>query len=167
MYLSDYRDEFNYHAVTLIFGLNSPKVSDFKVNVYSLSVMQKHPEFKFVEVSGLTSENVPDTNRELIISPTRVFITNHCMMSSGVCRKLTFKDSANKILVTDEIFNTDEYEYFSKSWDDVIKNKVRTLGMLIRSIYSGTLREIPLLINEFPEITGVLLKYPEIWVREV
>lgn len=164
MYLSDYKDEFNYHAVTLIFGLKSPKVSDFQI--YSFDIMKKHPEFKFVEVSGLTPENVPDINRELLINPTRAFIANNCKLSSGVCRKITFKDSVNKIIVSDELFTVEEYEYFAGNWDDTIKNKIRTLGMLIRSIFSGTLREIPLLINEFPEITNVLLKYPDIWIKE-
>ena len=62
----DYSDEFNYHAVAMIFGQNSPKIERFAI--YKFDVMKKHPEFKFSEISGVSPENVNDTNRRLLIS---------------------------------------------------------------------------------------------------
>lgn len=62
-------------------------------------------------------------------------------------------------------FTVEEYEYFSCNWDDTVMNKIRTLGMLIRSVYEGQMHEMPLLMNEYPNIVGVLFKHPEIWVK--
>ena len=159
----DYSDEFNYHAVVLIFGRNSPKVEKFVI--YSFDVMSKHRDLNFSEISTLTPENVNDIIRRLRISDSRYFITNDCKMSSGVSRKLTFVDSPHKISVGDNIFSTSDYEYYSCNWDATIKNKIRTLGMLMRSVYEGKMYEIPLLMNEYPNITGVLFKRPDIWVK--
>lgn len=160
----DYKDEFNYHAVTLIFGLSCPRLQEF--NIYSFDTMKKHPELKFIEVSNLTPENILDTHRELTLPPHRSFIADHCQMSSGTCRILTFHDSKYNIHVSDSIFSDNEYEYFTQDWSTTVKNKIRTLGMLIRSVYSGELIEIPLLINEFPNITGMLLNYPDVWMKD-
>ena len=160
----DLRDEFNYHAITLIFGRKSPKLEDLKI--YNLEIMKQYPEIKFSEMSGLTVENVQDINRKLLISETRSFIANNCRISSGVCRTVTFYDTPNRIQAKDDLFTVEEYEYFLRNWDVVVKNKIRTLGMLIRSVHTGKLIDVPLLINEFPKITSVLLSRPDIWVRD-
>lgn len=160
----DYKDEFNYHAVVLIFGQNSPKIDMFKI--FKFDVMRKYSDINFSEMSGLTPDNVPDINRKITLSPKRCFVANNCRLSSGVCRDINFVDSEHKIFTKDSLFTLGEYEYFSSNWDDTVVNKIRTLGMLIRSIYEGKLIEIPLLINEFPEVSKVLLEYPGIWITE-
>lgn len=159
----NYKDEFNYHAVALIFGQNSPKITNF--NIYKFDVMKKHPELKFSEISGLTPENVSDVNRRLMVHAHQYFVTNNCMMSSGVCRSVSFLDTTHKVTIVDEFFTVDEYEYYSRNWDVTVKNKIRTLGMLIRSVHDGQMYEIPLLMNEYPNITGMLLKHPDFWVN--
>ena len=160
----DFKDEFNYHAVTLIFGLKNPHVSNFKI--FSQDVMRKYKNLQFKEVSVLTPENILDIKRELKLTDLRSFIADHCKMSSGVCRIITLVDVQNKIHISDAIFSDSEYDYFLKNWDDTVKNKIRTLGMLFRSVTEGKLMDVPLLINEFPNITNILFKYPEIWIRE-
>jgi hypothetical protein len=159
----DCKDEFNYYAVALIFGKNSPKVSDFQI--FKFDTLRKHAEISFSEISKLNVENVLDVERRLLIDEHRTFTTDHCKMSSGVCRVITFVDEKHKIKVWDELFTEREYDYFQKNWDDTIKNKIRTLGMLIRSVYEGKLIDIPLLVNEFEKITSVLLRYPDVWIK--
>lgn len=159
----DYKDEFNFHAVALIFGQNSPKISSFAI--YKFDVMKKHTEFKFMEISGLTPENVSDVYRRLVIHKHQSFVTNNCQMSSGVCRTITFLEDTHKISVKDDLFTDIEYDYFLGNWDATVKNKIRTLGILIRSIQAGQMYEIPILMNEYPNITGVLLKHPDIWIK--
>jgi hypothetical protein len=159
----DNNDEFNYHAVALVFGQNSPHLTEFKI----YNILKKHAELKFFEHSALSTMDRIDTIRSLNISTSRSFMTNQCQQSSGINRVVTMIDSIYKIHISDALFSEKEYEYYSSKWDDVVKNKIRTLGMLIRSVYTGKLIDIPLLINEFPEITGVLLKYPDIWVIEL
>jgi hypothetical protein len=157
------KDEFNYHAIILIFGRNSPKLTEMKI--YNIDIMRQHPDIKFVEVSGLTVDNVVDINRKLLISPAKSFIANNCKLTSGTCRLVTFIDSTYSINKADALFSVGEYEYFSNSYEDTVKNKIRTLGMLIRSVYEGKLIDIPLLINEFPNITNVLLNHPDMWMK--
>lgn len=158
------RDEFNYHAISLIFGKKSPKIEDLKI--YNMEIMKQYPEIKFSEMSGLTMENVQDIYRRLLISTARSFIANNCSISSGVCRTITFCDYPNLVQAKDDLFSVGEYEYFLRNWDVTVKNKIRTLGMLIRSVHTGKLIDVPLLINEFPKITSVLLSKPDIWVRD-
>lgn len=159
----NYKDEFNYHAVALIFGQNSPKMSSF--TIFKFDVMKKHLELKSSEMSVLTYDNVSDIYRRLKIDEHRCFVTNNCKMSSGVCRSITFLDTAHDVSIKDDFFTVEEYEYFSCNWDDTVMNKIRTLGMLIRSVYEGQMHEMPLLMNEYPNIVGVLFKHPEIWVK--
>jgi len=160
----DYKDEFNYYAVSLIFGKKSPRIVDFQA--YSIEIFREHKEIKYLEMSGLSVENVLDINRELHLTSTRQFIANSCKMSSGTCRMINFKDTVNKIQASDALFTVAEYDYFSMMWSTVVKNKIRTLGMLMRSVYEGRLIDIPLLINEFPNITKVLLMHPDRWIIE-
>lgn len=160
----NFKDEFNYYAVSLIFGKNSPKMSEF--SIYKIDNMLRHKSITFSEVSGLTPENVNDINRRLVINKYRSFIANNCKLSSGVCRTISYEDTLNKVHYKDSIFSVDEYEYFSGVWDTNIKSKIRTLGILIRSIYGGDMHEIPLLMNEFPNITGFLFKHPGLWIKD-
>jgi len=95
----DFKDEFNYHAVTLIFGLNSPHISNFKI--FNQSVMRKYKDIQYKEMSVLTTDNVLDIKRELKITDLRSFVADHCKMSSGVCRIITFIDINNKIHMSD------------------------------------------------------------------
>jgi hypothetical protein len=156
-------DEFNYYAIAMVFGRNSPHLTEYKI----YDIMKKYQDIKFSEYSSLSTENRLDTHRELKLSITRSFMSTQCQLSSGVNRVVSLVDATNKIHMSDALFSEREYEYFSSKWDVVIKNKIRTLGMLIRSVYCGKLIDIPLLINEFPEITGILLKYPDIWVNKL
>jgi hypothetical protein len=159
----DDRDEFSYYAISMVFGRNSPHLTEFKI----YDIMKKYQDIKFSEYSSLSTENRLDTHRELKISTTRSFMSTQCQQSSGVNRVVTMVDSTYKIHISDALFSEKEYEYYSSKWNDVVKNKIRTLGMLIRSVYAGKLIDIPILINEFPEITGILLRYPDIWVDEL
>jgi len=160
----NYKDEFNYHSVRLLFGESSPYIADLKI--FGIDTMRKHQEILFSEWSALSTENTPDTVRTLRISSTRYFYANHSKMSSGVCGVVNFVDTLKNVHASDMLFTDREYAYFKEEWDTAVKNKVRTLGMLIRSICYGTLTEVPLLINEFPNITNILFNYPEMWVKE-
>jgi hypothetical protein len=156
----DYTDEFSYHAVTMIFGLRCPILSEFRTHGLNNSGLN------FTEVSSLTPENILDIHRELKIAHYRSILATDCRLSSGVCQSITFNDTQYNIHLQDTLFTEKEYEYFTQEWGTMVNNKIRMLGMLIRSIVEGKIADIPLLINDYPMITKGLLIYPDFWVKE-
>jgi len=160
------KDEFNYYATALIFGIRSPKINEFKA--FSFPTLRRYKEIKYSEHSGLNSENRLEIKRNLRIDDKRGFTTDHSRMSSEISSILTFIDSMHSIHVSDSIFSDLEFEHnFECNWDNLVKNKIKTMGILIRSIYQGKVKEIPILISEFPHITKILLQYPDFWMNEI
>lgn len=158
------KDRFNYYAVALIFGLRSPHMS--KYQSFSTDLLHKHQDIKFLETSALSTNNIMDTYRKLAITPSRSFSSSNCELVFGISKVITYRDIDHKINISDSIFSEQELRYYGKSWNKVVKNKINALGLLIRSVYEGKMNGIPLLINEYKHITGILLEFPGIWVKD-
>jgi hypothetical protein len=163
MDISFEKDEFNYHAAILIFGKNGSRIKEF--SSFDLEIFRQYKAITFSEMSSLTPGGVLDIIRELHISDTQGIRTTDCKLATGINQSVTYLDGTNKVIAVDKIFTDQEYDYFEKNWDIMVKNKIRTLGILIRSIYLGKMVEIPLLINEFPEISKILFDHPEFWTK--
>lgn len=159
------KDEFSYYAAALIFGVGGARTADFRI--YSQPVLRQYKDIVLTETSGLNLRNVYDATRVLHINSNKAFTTFNCVLQSGINKYLRYTDTENSINIVDDVFNEHEYEYYNKEWNIVSVSKIKNLGTLIRSVYLGTLIDIPMFVNEFPSIAKVLLQYPELWTKEV
>jgi hypothetical protein len=148
------KSEYNYYATALIFGSRSPKLKDF--SAFSLDIF-KDKNLHFSEHSRLNTDDHMEITRHLNMGDDRYFESSHSDMRSEINRVITYVDSAFKFHLSDSVFSDSEFKYFEENWDATVQNKIRTLGILIKSIYERKIRDIPILINEYENITKTLL----------
>ena len=157
------KDEFNYYATALIFGTRGSRIQEFKQ--YSFDVLRKYKDIKFTEMEALNVENMLNVQRTLRISAHKTFQTKEVKRSSGISQIITYSDSINNLVGVDAVFTDTEFKYFKEDWNIVVKEKIRTLGNLIRSIYLGDVVDVLPLVVRFPEITKLLIDHPEYWLK--
>lgn len=155
------KSEYNYYATILVFGQRSPKVKNFSAFVFD--AFKKHKDLSISEYSGLNPDNRLEIKRHLMLGDIRLIESSHTSMSSGINNIVSYIDKALRYYLSDSVFSDDEFEYYEQNWDVTVQNKIRTLGVLIQSIHERKVQEIPLLINEFPNITKTLLNHSGFW----
>ena len=155
------KSEYNYYATAMIFGGRSPHLSEF--SAFSMDIFRKR-NLVFSEMSALTVEGNLGIVRHLRIDETRLFEASHVDMRSETSRVITYVDIAAGFHLSDALFSDSEYEYFQRSWNKTVENKIRTLGMLIQSLQVRDIRTIPLLINEFQYISKTLLDHADFFL---
>lgn len=159
------KDEFNFYATSLIFGQRGYRINDF--NHFKFPVFRNDKKITFNEIQGLHRNNRMDITRQLNIDNYFIFKTDNTSMSSGASKIIHFSNLKYNISPFDKIFTEEEFNYFERNWDLQVKEKIRKVGILIKSIFFGVIDETPILMTEFPRITCVLLSHPEWWIKEV
>lgn len=154
-------NEYNYYSVLMIFGSKSPKIRE-QFGRYCFESFRKLP-FKFTENEKLNVENHLEIVRTLRIDKDRYFESSHTEMSSEINKIITYVDPMFKINVSDSTFNDDEFEYFKRNWDENVRSKIKNFSILLCSVHNRILSEIPIFVNEFPNIAKMLLEYPHFW----
>ena len=125
------KSEYNYYATALIFGSRSPHMKNF--SAFSLDLFRTK-NLSYSEMSGLTPEGSMGIVRHLRIDESRLFETSHTDMRSETNKIVTYIDSGMGFHISDSLFSDSEFEYFQQDWNKTIENKIRTLGMLIKSL---------------------------------
>jgi hypothetical protein len=154
-------DEYNYYATALIFGKRSPKIKNF--SAYTFDIFRKKSGLVFSEHSGLNTKNHLEVIRNLQISNTRLLQTSHTDMRSEINGVVTYIDHDLNFNLSDAIFTDEEFEYYKHNWNETVINKIRSFGMLIRVLNERKISDVPLLINEYLNITKTLLDRMEFW----
>jgi hypothetical protein len=148
------KNEYNYYATALIFGKRSPLLKEF--SAFSLEIFRTK-NLAFSEMEGLDPDSKLSIKRHLTIDNDRILETSHTDMRSSTNRIVTYIDDTFKIHMSDSVFSDEEFEYYLQNWNTTIENKIRTLGTLIWALHVRDVRPIPLMINEYPNITKTLL----------
>jgi hypothetical protein len=154
------KDEYNFYAAYLVFGQRNPIM--LNLSAFSLEIFRKQR----LDMSEMQTQQMTGSigiSRFLKLDNFRAFSTNNTDMRTEINRVVTYEDSLFRFNVSDTIFTDEEFEYFACDWNATVQNKIRTLGMLIKSIHERKIVDIPLLINEFPEITKALLDRSGFW----
>lgn len=159
------KDEFNFYATSLVFGQRGSRINDFKQ--FKFPVFRNDKKITFNEIQGLNKNNRMDMTRQLRINSHFIFKTDDTSMSSSTSKIIHFTNLIHHVSSYDKIFTEQEFNYFERNWDLQVKEKIRKVGILIRSVFFGSIDEAPIFMEEFPNITCVLLDHPEWWVKEV
>jgi hypothetical protein len=156
------KSEYNYYAAALVFGSRSPKMRDF--SAFSFEVFRKQKDLTFNEVTGLNTEGHMEITRNLIIDSDRGFQTSHTDMRSETNRVVSYIDNKFRFCLNDAVFSDDGFDYYGGDWNEIVRNKIRTLGILLESVHLRKIRDIPLLINEFLNISKTLLDHSDFFL---
>ncbi|MBD3261406.1 MAG: hypothetical protein GF334_06930 [Candidatus Altiarchaeales archaeon] len=151
------KNEYSYLAVKMIFGPRSPFLHE--LSPFAFSMFKKQP-LDVLEID-MMEEGVYNKRRNLLISGERALITSHVEPMSDVSRVITFKDPANKVLISDTLYSDQEFKTFENDFDSNTRAKVNNVGLLIQTLHLWDLTFLPLFVSEFPNITKVLLNHPE------
>lgn len=151
--------DYNYLSSILICGERSPKASQYKV--FNLDILKKQKdlavkvsktpkgESRFVSLTGYsTLRTVAELkNRTQNFAPI-----------------ITFRDDLNRIDISDSVFNNLEFDIYDKDIKALIDRKILATGTLLEALYTRDVSSFPLIINDFPNISKVILdKYATIF----
>jgi len=156
------KTEFNFYAVEILFGKRSPRIRD--VSAFMFDILRK-VNLKTYEREELNTDNRRNIIRHIELDNKRRIETSHTDMGSGINRVVTYIDTQYNIHIADTLFSEEEYEYFEEEWPENLQSKIKNLGIFIEAVYKRDIEPIPILINEFPNISEVLLEHPEYWVK--
>lgn len=156
------KDEWKYLAAILIFG--PQKVRCKELSIYSIDVFRDHKDLNVKTISSIDPVTGKlESKRNLKIRPHLLLTASHVQASSDVAKILSFQNEEKNIHISDAIFTDREFELTGFSWDRLVESRISKLGILINAIFYQKMDELPLLINEFPNLTGLLLKSTEYW----
>jgi len=159
---TDDKNEWKYLAAVLIFG--PQKIKAKELSIYSLDVFRGHKELNVVPVSTIGADTRRlETQRHLKIFQHISLTTKLVQAGSEVAKILLYENTSQNIHISDAIFTDREFELTSYNWANLVNSRIYKLSLLISSLFNQQMDDMPLLINEFPNISGLLLKDECYW----
>jgi hypothetical protein len=156
------KNEWQYLAAMLIFG--PQKIRSKELSVYSLDIFRTNKELNVAPVSFIdTDTRKLETKRYLKIRPHISFIATHVQSGSDVAKILGYENTEKNVHISDAIFSEREFELTGYNWDRLVDSRIYKLSVLIKSTLDRKIDDVPLLINEFPCISGLFLKDESYW----
>jgi hypothetical protein len=154
------KNEYQYLACVLIFGFKGTKTKEY--SIFSSDVFKNNKNLEVKENSHLSPENNRlETVRQLTISSIELRASH--INAAEISQILTFCNTKYGISLSDTIFSDSEFELVEYDWEKMIYTRINKLALLIKALNSKEINDLPLIINEFPNITGVLFKNMEYW----
>jgi len=156
------KNEWKYLAAVLIFG--PQKIRAKELSIYSLDIFRNSKDIEVRSISYLDAlTRKLETRRNLKLRPHLLLTASHIQGGSEIAKILSFENEEKNVNISDAIFTDREFELTGFSWDKLVELRIYKLGLLIKSILDMTMEDLPLLINEFPNISGLLLRDTKYW----
>jgi hypothetical protein len=156
------KSEWEYLSATLIFGPHRIRSKD--LSVFSLDVFRSRSDLSVSQVSSIDTETRRlDTKRHLKLRTNIGLTATHIQASSEIAKIIIFENTEKKVHLSDAIFTDREFELTGFVWERLIESRISKLAMLIKAIVDMKLDDVPLLINGFPNISGLFLKDMNYW----
>lgn len=153
---------YEFLAASLILGESSPILRDLRI--YQTSFLRKKlkedQDLKVVELRSIYEGSKPDTKRRLKFFSNIIIETSHTL-ANGISRIVTLVDKADRVCISDPLFNDGEFAYNKYIWQKTLSTRVDRMVILIKILHTGQPEDIPLLIDDFPNIAGVFIMHPE------
>jgi len=154
------KNEYQYLACVLIFGFKGVKTKEY--SIFSNDVFKNNKNLEVKESSHLSPEtNRLETVRQLNIDSIELRASH--INAADISQILTFFNVKFNISLSDTIFSEKEFELIGYDWDKMIYTRINKLASLIQTISGRDINDLPLLISEFPNITGMLFKNKDYW----
>lgn len=150
-------------AASLIVGESSPILKN--LSIYQSSFWKKKlkesQNLKIVELRGVSGGTRPDIKRRLIFPSNNLLETSNTL-ANGIAQVVTFVDREHRVCISDSIFNDEEFTYNKNMWHKTLASRVDMMITLIHILQVEQKEDLPLLINDFPNIAGVFIMHPEV-----
>lgn len=154
------KNEFNYCSTVLILGGSNPRSRDY--SIYCLDTFRKHKNLKVTENSGLDLDNHLEIIRFVPIRNNLILQTSNTLMTSKVNTVVTIYDRNNKLQISDPLFTSEEYNKLESN-ENILFNKVKSLGLLVEAFCTKNFSNMPLFIKEYSKISKIFFDHPEYW----
>lgn len=149
-------EEYLYLSSVLVCGDHSSRTRIYKV--FNLDIFKKNKD-----LSISISKSINKESRIILLGKySGLYATTSKSDKTGDHATLiTYADSKKKISLSDTIFNEDEFELAQRDVHILIDRKIRAVANLIKTLYHKDVALIPLLINDFPNISRLVLDKSE------
>ena len=148
--------EYLYLSSVLVCGDRSSKTTVYKV--FNLDIFKKNKDLSVKISKSLTKES-----RIVVLSDTSgIFATTSKSDKTGEHATLiTYSDTEKVISISDTIFSESEFELANRDTQVLIDRKIHAVANLIKTLYFKDVSLIPLIINDFPNISRLVLDKSE------
>jgi hypothetical protein len=148
---------YHYLANKIIFGeVNAVTGDTFKVYSYE-------PHREGLEVKYYAAH----IRRRILHLGEIGYLKAHEIEGNGVAKVLTlfFHKNTETYIVHDTIFSNINFERYDKDLKKESRYAIITISMLIEALETKTFRNIPMILNDLPEIAQLLILHREYWAE--
>jgi hypothetical protein len=146
------KNEYNYLSAIFVCGDKSPRVAQYKV--FNLDIFKKNKDLGIrVRKNPKFEERIVELSEHAQLSA----IINSNSMTKNFAPIVSYIDTQRLINISDIVFNSLEFEVYNKDIKSLINRKIEAVSSLIRAFYKKDVSSFPLLINDFPNISKLIL----------
>lgn len=153
---------YEFLAGALILGENSPVLKDLRI--YSNPLLWRKTDLgdslRITETQGLFEGTRRDTKRRLRFATGTILETSHTAVN-GIAQIITLINSSNRVRMSDALFNDNEFNYNKHVWLKTLQSRIDRVFVLIKTLHTEYKGDIPMLIDDFPNIAGVFIIHPQ------
>lgn len=146
----------------LILGKRSPLLSRFRI--YQNDVIKKElnqNNLNVVEYNAPFEGNKIELKRSLKFNSGQILETSRAN-SNEICKILTLIDKRYNIHMSDALFNNEDFKSNRKSFIKTLSVRIFMVSTLINILENKHMYDVPILIEDFPNIAGIFLMHPEV-----
>lgn len=156
-----------YHctATEMIMGRRSPELRKFSVAYKSDVTKNKYKGLSVVESSTVGEGSKYCKTRTISLPYKTILSTSHINISNDIARIVTYVNEAENVFLSDVLFTESEFKYNKMVFKKTLETRVHCLATLIKALNETYIYDVPLLLEDFPNIaetlfikSGILMK---------
>lgn len=161
---------YHYISVEMILGKNSPEIRN--ASLYKLDLVRSiYKGLKVVEVSTLDKDGRIDRTRTISFQDGTSLSTSHISLANDLANIVTYVNNNELVSISDLLYSEEDFNYldgiYNKYlWSETLAKKINQLSILIRSLNESDIDDIPLVMNDFPNIVEVLFIKSGILIKD-
>lgn len=146
---------YSYIATELILGKNSPEVRI--LSIYKMESIRKvHRGLCTAEESAVRDYGRIEKLRKISFPDDTVLYTSHINVSNDIARIVTYKNYRENVQISDVLFTEEEFKYNKYIWGKTLRTRIDRLTILIKALSESYIDDVPLILNDFPNIVALL-----------
>ena len=154
---------YHYTAAEMLLGRDSPELR--KLSIYKQDVIKRKYQGLSVEEKLVTEGDTLKKVR-MVTFPDHTFLyTSYINISNNIALMLTYINEQEKVHLSDILFTKEEFAYNKMTFKKTLETRINTVAILLRALNESDIFEIPLLMNDFPNIVEILFIRSRILVK--
>lgn len=154
---------YHYTAAEMLLGRDSPELRKF--SIYKQDIIKKKYQGLSVEEKFITEEDTLKKVRMVSFSNHTFLYTSHINISNNIALILTYVNEQEKVRLSDVLFTTEEFRYNKMTFKKTLETRIDTVAILLKALNDFDISEVPLLMNDFPNIVETLFIRSRILIK--